>query len=274
MRRSPSVWLVLGLVASIGLGCANLTAIQEFADASADSVQYRAIVRDYVEFPKRQERYAPPKARKRLEEMGRRRAEQEPALLLQQAIVEEYMDALGTLAADEAVDYDEEIDRLAASIEKAKFGTADEAQASAAVVNLVARAATDGWRQHKLKVLIERSNAPFQTVVGALKKLTVAFDETVEQERAGARSYYTGLSMRSRDPAGRAALEEWQELRMGDIAVRQQAVRDYATILAKIAAGHQKLYEERDDLCNQDVLRQVQEYARELRATYKALKRL
>lgn len=280
MRQSQSItsriqlFLLTGLLV-LGVGCANLAAITEFADISAQSAAYTGLVTQYVEFPERQKRFQPSSQHARLEQMSRERAAQKERLLLRQALIEEYMDALGQLAADEPVKYDKEIDALGKAVADHKFAGENDAGAFGSVSKILFRAAADGWRQRKLRELIAESNSPFQDVVGALKQIVdQGFAGDTENEEIAINKYYKTLIVSSTDKAGIAALEEWRDTRLAEVRVRRHAITDYSEVLSKIASGHQTLYDRRDDLGKEEILRQMSRYAKDLRKLFDTLKNL
>lgn len=280
MRQRQSIasriplFLLTGLLV-LGVGCANLAPITEFADISAQSAAYTDLVTQYVQFPERQKRFQPSNQHARLEQMTRDRAAQRERLLLRQALIEEYMDALGQLAADESVKYDKELDALGKAVVANKFAGERDAGAFASVSKILFRAATDDWRQRKLRELITESNAPFQDVVGALKQIVdQGFAGDAETEEIAIGKHYKAIILSSKDMAGIAALEEWRDTRLAEVKGRRQAITEYSEVLSEIASGHQKLYDKRDDLGNRDLLQLMSRYAKELRRRFETLKNL
>nr|HQU28592.1 hypothetical protein [Nitrospirales bacterium] len=73
------------------------------------------------------------------------------------------------------------------------------------------------------------------------------------------------LTMESNDPAGKAALQEWQEFRMNTVNNRRASLQRYADLLQSIAAEHQQLYDQRHDLTNPNLLKQVGKQVKDLR---------
>lgn len=266
--------LLAGLMAP-GVGCANLTAIREFASISAQSAEYTTLVTQYAESPERQKRFQPSDQYKRLDQMSRDRAAQKDRLLLRHSLIEEYMDALGQLAADELVTYDKEIDALGKAVADNKFAGENDAGAFASISKILFRAAADGWRQKKLRELITGSNSSFQEVIGALKRIVdQGFAGDVENEKAAMQNYYQTLIRSSKDRAGIAALEEWRDTRLAEVGARGRAISNYSEVLSKIASGHQELYNKRDDLDNKELLRQMSRYAKDLRKLFDTIKSL
>lgn len=277
MRRGRSAQ-ALRFVAVAGLvllasGCANLTAVREFASTSSDAAQYTQLVGGYVDTPKRLMRYEPASQRPTLERQATERKAQEELLLLRQRLIQGYMNALGQLAADGLPNYDTQLDGLGKALQNAKFADAKEATALAAVSKLLATAVTDRWRQGQLVKLIEQTDEPFQVVVGALVVIVEqGFALDIGNEREAVNKYYSELQRTSRDPAGLAAIAEWREVREGQVANREVAIRNYVVVLKTIAAGHHKLYETRHDLSKVEVQAQIHDYTSRLKEAVNAIR--
>jgi hypothetical protein len=265
-----AVWVALATS-----GCANLAAIRQFAATSSDAAQYSRLVSAYVDGPARLKRYEPASAATDLDRRTAERRDQQERLLLRHKLVEEYMDALGALAADDLTTYDKDIDALGAAVRNAKFADQNEAKAFASVSKLLVTAATDRWRQRKLVSLIEEANAPFQTVMGALVTIVeTGFVTDVSIERVALGKHYGTLQRESKDPAGLAALAEWQQLREAQLDDHDAAIRNYVVVLKTIAAGHQKLYDSRHELSRVEVQREIGRYTKRLKEAFNAIKNI
>ena len=275
-RRTGAAWITaacLLVFAVQGDGCANLEAIREFAAISARSAEYTGLVDQYVDTPVRQKRFQPDDQQDRLEQMRRLRASQRERLLLRQALVAEYMDALGKLAADEIVDYDSGIDDLGRAVVANNFAGEHDADAFASLTKTLLRAATDTWRQKQLQKLITESNAPFQEVLGALKRIVDQdFAGDIENEKLAMTKHYETLIRSSNDRAGISALEEWRDARFAEADARARAISSYSQVLSTIASGHQQLYDRRDDLGSPELIRQLKLYAKDLGKLVNALR--
>ena len=271
---APRILAHLSIVFLIwGNGCANLSSIQEFASISAQSAEYTRLVDQYVESPARQKRFQPAAQNDRLDQMTRQRAAQKDRLLLRHALIAEYMNALGKLAADEVVDFDNGIEGLERAVVENKFVNEKDADAFTSVSSILLRATADSWRKKELQKLITDSNGPFQEVVGALKRIVgQEFSGDMENEKLAMRNYYETLIHSSSDKAGIAALQEWKDTRLTEADVRAQSDSNYAQVLSKIALGHQQLYDKRDDLGSQELIRQLKQYSNDLRQLVNAIK--
>lgn len=271
--RARTYLLIFFLV--LEAGCTNLTAIREFASISAQSAAYTTLTTQYVESPERQKRFQPSNQYPRLEQMSKERAAQKELLLLRHALIEEYMDALGQLAADDLVTYDKEIDAFGKAVVANKFAGEEDAGAFASIAKILFKAAADSWRQKKIQELISESNSSFQVEVGALKKIVdFGYAGDVENEKVAIQNHYKTLIRSSKDQAGIAALEEWRDTRLAEVEGRRHAISDYSVVLAKIATGHQTLYDKRGDLDNKELLRQMSRYAKDLRTLFNIIKSL
>lgn len=268
---------IIPLVVALTLaqGCANLSAIREFADVSTESAQYTRLVTDYVGSPARQKRYQPASQHELLDRIATERAAQGERLLLRHRLIEEYMDALGRLAADETVTYDKKLDALGNAVKGNRFADAKEADAFAAIAKILTKGVADHWRQKQLKELITVSNEPFQVVVDSLRVVVEnGFGGDLPNERAAIEKYCGTLIMQSSDKAGIAALREWCDLRLSVIGVRAKAIEAYTQILRKIAEGHQRLYDGRNDLSKELLLRDMNHYSKDLQKLFNTIRTL
>ena len=272
-RTGPELRLIaLACLALVASGCANLTAIREFASASSDAAQYSQLVVAYVETPTRLKRYEPPSQSPVLERQAAERKAQREQLLLRHRLIHEYMDALGQLAADGLPAYDKELDALGNAVKEAKFADQGEAAAFSAVSKILVKAVTDHWRQGKLVSLIEETDGPFQVVVGALVKVVEqGFTADVEIERVALDKYYSALQREGKDAAGLAALGEWRELREGQLKGHEATIRNYAVVLKTIAMGHHKLFESRHQLAKPEIQAEIHLHTKRLKEAFNAV---
>jgi hypothetical protein len=260
------------LVVLTGAGCANLTAIQQFAALSARTVEYRQLVQDYVTAPERLARYAPRAGARDGAQRAAERQAQESGLVQLQATLEAYMDALGRLAADETVGYQTEFTELSTAIAGAHFATPAQAGAATGLAELLTRAVTDGWRRRRLADVIGEANAPVQELIAGLRTIARAFALDLQTEQLASESYFETLQHSSRDRVALAALREWRDLHDERLAERRARVTTYEGALAQIAAGHQALFDDRTRLASADTLARIERYASELRVSYRMLR--
>jgi hypothetical protein len=185
------------------------------------------------------------------------------------------MEGLGQLAADEIVDQSEELSQLTTNLQGQAGTNPGETAAFGKMAEILTKAVSDGWRKRQLHELIERSNAPLQTILKNLKQIVVdGFGGDDQNEQFAIQSYYQTKIAQSNDPAGIAALMEWQELRAADVSDHTQTIQTYATLLDEISEGHQKLFDERKDLASAQLLQQIQQSAEELNDLLATIKKI
>lgn len=280
-QQTPAVVMKLTMLVStllfLGLtqGCVDLKAIHDFANISAESAEYTTLVDNYVDFPNRQKRYQPTERHAQLDTMAQERQAQKSALLLRHAVIEEYMEALGNLASDEIVDQSEELSQLTSSLQNQAGTSPAETEAFGEMAGILTNAISDNWRKRQLQQLIERSNGPLQTIITSLKKIMQdGFAGDDQNEQFAIQSYYRTKIAQSTDPAGIAALMEWQEQREQTVTEHARAIQTYSIVLDEISAGHQKLYDERKDLSAGKLLAQIKQSGKKLQDLYATIKKL
>lgn len=269
--------IALSAIFLLGLtqGCVDLKAIQDFANISAESAEYTALVDNYLDFPNRQKRYQPADRHARLDSMAQERMTRKTELLLRHEIIEEYMEALGELAADGIVDKSKELGQLTTTLESEVGTSPAETKAFGKIAGILTKAVSDGWRKRQLQKLIEQSNDPLQIILKSLQQIVSSgFAGDNQNEQLAMQSYYRQKIADSTDPAGIAALMEWQELRMASLADHTQTLQTYVSVIGEISEGHQKLYDERKDLAKAQLVKQIKESVKELKDLLKTIKKI
>lgn len=264
-----------------GSGCVNLEAVREFAAMSAETAAFTGLAVDYAESPLRMKRIQPEGFHADLDRNATERAAQVESLLCQQAVIEEYMVLLWQLASEEAVTFDEEIDALGERIRKT--GLADPA-ACTGIVSILATAVADGWRQKKIKELIELSNSHFQKVVAAMRQIVEqGFRGAVEDEKICFTNYFRKIILQLRDAEGAdsynaacaaaalASVTDLNERKLDLLARKRAAIDSYLQVLDTIARSHQRLFDGRSDLSDEALREFLYRHARKMR---KELKRM
>lgn len=281
--KRNSKWMML-LPTTLALlvylaGCADLKSIRKFADTSADSASYTSLSADYPQSIERQKRYQEEKYHAQLDKEFQERKAQQPALIGLHKGVEEYMHAIGALASDELVSYDKSLDSFASNIKKAKVIDDTKADAFTALTKLIAKAATDMYRQKKLQQLIEDSNKDFQIVIRAMTDIVGQdFVSSLDNEGTAADKYYKEIvTVADKTPPQQAAVElvkeKWRE-KKDEIEARKRACGLYVETLKKIGDGHQLLFDNKDKLSSKQFLDIIDSYSKDVSSLYKKIKDL
>ena len=280
--KRNSKWIMLLATTSALLvylaGCADLKSIRKFADTSADSASYTSLSADYPQSIERQKRYQEENYAQ-LDKKYQERKAQQPTLIGLHKGIEEYMHALGALASDELVSYDKSLDSFAGDIKKAKVIDDTKADAFTALTKLIAKAATDMYRQRKLQQLIEDSNKDFQIVICAMTDIVGKdFVSSLDNEGTAADKYYKEIvTVADKTPPQQAAVElvkeKWRE-KKEEIEARKRACGLYVETLKKIGDGHQLLFDNKDKLSSKQFLGIIDSYSKDVSSLYKKIKDL
>jgi CRISPR/Cas system-associated exonuclease Cas4 (RecB family) len=207
--------------------------------------------------------------------MAQERLTRKTELLLRHEVIEEYMEVLGRLAADEIVDQSEELSQLTTKLQSQAGTSPEETEAFGKIAGVLTNAIGDKWRKRQIQELIERSNGPLQTILKSLKKIVVeGFGGDDQNEQFAIQSYYQTKIAQSNDPAGIAALKEWQERREKNLVAHTQAIQAYAALLEKISEGHQKLYDGRNELAKAQLIQQIKQSVKELKNILDTIKKI
>jgi hypothetical protein len=178
-----------------------------------------------------------------------------------------YLKALSKLADKKTVVYNDDVDDLADSIEDTYPFDKRRVAAVEGVSSFLVEAAAGGWRRSELGKAIERTNDDVQ-VLTAMFRGIVEDDYTrlLDGEREAARKYFLGKVKTGGDEEPVAAVlvyDLWQK-EQAALDAKEDAARAYGKILRKIARGHQKLYDNRNDLDSKEMRKFVLEYTETL----------
>lgn len=271
--------LILWTLAALLSGCANLQAVQEFAQISSLSAGYTRLSDDYARSPLINKTYtleAESQQRAVLDAEYQQRLPQAAQLQLYHKVVSTYMAALGELAGDEVPTGAEEIDGLVDAAVKANLLNEANAAPARAIGKLLTDAALNGYRHRELRKVIADGNQPIQAVLASLVRSMQAFDASTQIERANANRYYRSLHAQAREHNREPVAAEWAWASLNAVNAqfdaRDKAIPLYIASLRHIAAAHQALYDGRDNIENQQLLADLKRYTKQIRAAYSAVR--
>lgn len=180
-------------------GCANLAAVRSFAKTSAATADYHQVVLDFESSATRRARYKPDLTNPDyVLRTPQSRADERQRFEEAQAVLVNYMNALGELAAEGQPKLSDNVKGLTAELAKAPFIATGDAKAnlttlSAAgtIVGSLANLATKGSREVQLKQLIRTNDAQVQVLTkGLAQVVAVDFVGSLDEERETADSYF------------------------------------------------------------------------------------
>ncbi|MDX6765720.1 MAG: hypothetical protein SFU85_02915 [Candidatus Methylacidiphilales bacterium] len=271
-----------GIIAFLFLflvGCADLKGIRKFADTGADSTSYNAFVTDYSGTVLRRKEYAPGKEQiESIHVEYERRIKDQKRLLELNKTVTDYMAALAALASDETIDFSAESKELGGSLEKIGYLDKKETAAATALFDLIAKAASEGYRQGKLKEIIKNSNADLQVLLGSIQQIVgTAYVQSLDSEKLALSSAYQGPSMTDLTKENAAVVLPLRSVyfsRLTKLESQKEAAIMYSQAIGIIAKAHQKLYDERNKMSLGRLSTTVEFHAKQAKALYEAAKEL
>lgn len=274
--------LALGLfVITFLTACADLTGIRQFSEVSADSASYTALSKDYVQSSERQKRFQDKTHGQELDKNSEERKKQLPIILSLHKGVQEYMLAIGALASDELVSYDKELDSLSNDIKAVKLPHLDDNSINAfsALTKLIAKAATDAYRQRQLNQIIGEANDDFQILINAMSDIVgLDYVSSLKNEEVTMDKLYKKVELESENSKSQQAsiqlLKESRDAKQDAIEAKMKSCKLYAEMLKTIGAGHKLLYDNRENLSAEQFLGTLHGYRKEIETLNNAIQEL
>ena len=265
------------VLAMAGLtGCANLEAIQQFGKLSADSAGYTKLTDDYVSTFDRRKAWtfkdnADELAKLEADAVGRR--QQGVELKVYHMAISDYMDALADLAADDVPSYDKELGGLIDQAVKLKAIDGGNAAAAKSIAGLIAEAATNFYRQRKLKEVIANANEPLQKILARMQFFVEQYERTAQTEKDAFDAYYLSLEDLAKKGNERM-FSQYAWAMNSELSPAHEekikAAKKYLETLKKIAEAHQSLFDNLSKISDKEFQSQLKKYTKAIYAAYKA----
>ena len=252
----PRRFLGLLIVALLGLAsCIDFGPVRDFAALSKQaSTGYSEIVQDMYQSCLRSAEFDPPVDGGTPETQCAEWKQVQPGLLKAESAFQDYLAAIGKLAGNESVSYDDNLDSLKQALEnttlsgKAVFDP-KQVDAATGLAGFLLKAATDAYRRRELERAFSTQNESLQTVIAALKEIVGHdYEKRLENEETAITAFQVRVQRASdQSLAAEIGRREAQE-HLWDIAKKKEAADSYIKTLDLIANGHQQLYEHKKDL--------------------------
>jgi hypothetical protein len=175
----------------------------------------------------------------------------------------DYLKTLSKLADKNIVVYDDEFDDFADALEDTYPFDDRRIEAVGSVTSFVAEAAAGAWRRRNLGKAIERTNDDIQVIAAMFEQvLSTDYKRLLEGEREAARKYYLGkVKLEGRgDPLSAVVVYDLWRKEDAAIDEKQDGAGACAGIYRRIAKGHQKLFDNREDLDSKEMRKFAVEY--------------
>lgn len=225
--------------------CVDLSEVSKFASQSTEArSSLAALVNDFKGTCERMNSFAP--AGGALQPCSKYDSISSGTLAAQDVLLK-YVGALGTLSSDKTITFEKDLSALPGQVKGAGM---DDAQVSAVttLASKLADAAISGYRRKEISRLVEDTNQNVQAVTTALIKIVgTDYEQLLSNEDAAMDSYYnTALKEEGEHHLLDSVLvKNLFHQQRTELIRRKSAADAYVTIMKHIAAGHQKLYDQR-----------------------------
>lgn len=248
--------LRFALVAALLLlasACADLTAVQDYAKASASVPGYDEATKEFGSHFTRVEVYLDEKGRKTARALAPAREQAVPALLSVHKNLQAYMLVLGKLAGAQTFNLDKQTEGLqTAVVAFPPFGlNADTANAAGTLARLVAKWALLGIQQQYVIELVTEADPSIQTVTAGMRQIIDVYRRDLANERREVEAVYAinrpfisaaySSESPSRDKLLAALSDDHFREKSAEFTARAAKLSDVDKALAKIGYGHAEL---------------------------------
>jgi hypothetical protein len=250
LRRTLPVSIIL-LLSSCGIQ--DIASVQEFASLTRKANEkYPALVADFYNSCVRTAEFDTDTIPSRQEIADRcdRFQKLQPGLLAINQVLESYIFALGSLASDQTIVFDDEFKNLSSAVGSLPSARPQQIDAVTSLINFLVSARVDNYRREELAHVIANSNNALQITLKTqkdifssdYKRLLLIESDTIDD------FYREKLLQLQNNPEKLLYVrQQWQEEK---VLVNQKlsAVNDYLQILEQVGKAHQELYDNRNRL--------------------------
>lgn len=253
-------------------GCSDLSNVQKFADTSKQAaVQFRNIESDIYQTCLRRTQYKfqeddPTSLPK--EEDVEANCIQEEKISTEMAgyhkVIENYMQTMSSLAADDLPVFDDSLDTLGSQIEALGVNKT-RVSAVNGLTKFLFNALGSNYQRRNIKTAIRDANGDVQILLASLRRIVNSnYNEMLGFEGNSLESYYECTvfqkqclidqnQVHSQDSLSIELLKEkWEKARKG-VNSKREAARSYVKIIDEISVTHQTLYENSDKLTSTEI---------------------
>jgi hypothetical protein len=256
-------------------GCASMEAVQKYAEYSQTTMEsVRPVAEDFQASCMRANSAKP------FAYISPCRAEQDAskAILMVANVLADYGAALGALAADELVSYDEEVDGLTGEIKNLKVNGVDDAKVDAIgnLAKLIAKAATSAYQQAQVKKFLNESNSSLVSATGTLADvINTHYSQAVALEISAWEDAYRRVERAARDSHplewGAYSKAQWQA--RAELLEKLNAAKNLSQSIKEIGDTHTKLKNDANDLTGEEVAAMVKAYVNDATPVIKEAKK-
>lgn len=242
-RRAVSVAALLAVA-----GCANLTAVSNFAKLGSDVTSSTAAMDTYPAAVQEQARMASPAELAARKTQAAGATDETRVADLGMKTLSLYLATLSQLADNTLIAVKPAASSIDASLKSLHAIKASIADPATSLITLLLTAPLDVWRREAVGNLIDRANQPVQSLGNALADFARATALIYDQDISSADIYYRNLGAKTNDAAVRELLDEWRLRQIADYAKARDQAKAAEVTLRKIVQAQAELQAHRNDL--------------------------
>jgi hypothetical protein len=266
--------LVLGGCASTGQ--VSLAEVRQFADASARLGGYAELSRRYRDTYEREQPYLSPAADRIAKENDARRSAVYDDFVSIQKTVVLYMQTLSVLAGDARYDLSNRIDDLGNGLKANAESGLQQRQIAAytGLTRLLTRVIASGYQNRSVETMVRDGDADVQVLLEAMSALTRLYAKTNDNEKKTVLGIFDVEIPFSTKTSDRMLVTLAKVHYLNKSTEYKLVDKRYDLALqglSKVAAGHQKLRENINNLHGDEVRKMLATYARDLTSLRDAL---
>jgi hypothetical protein len=252
--------IVYIIIITIFSGCISIQPVQEFSSYSRATFNCVNIVaKDYHYSCIRSNSYKP--IDHHLSCVSEKEASD--AILKIASILDAYSAALGSLASDELVNYNDDITKFTDELKKLPITKNIEEKKLDSIGNLaalIANAATFAYQQKKLTEFIKKSNESVLNVTSILSDIIENnYSQAIKIELSSWRVAYRRVERKEREsrPLEWEKYSKEQMTQYANLTMKLSSAKELALCIRKIGETHDKLKQDSDNLSGKEVISYV-----------------
>lgn len=254
-------------------GCASMEAVQKYASSTQSTIEsVKPVAKDFYASCRRTNSFKPLSSHSECE------TEQKASKAILQVanVLDEYAVALGSLAADELVSYDTDINVMTKEIKdlKVKGLEDDKVDAIGGLAKFIAKAATTAYQQKQVAQFIKESNDSVMNVSKALADIIEEnYSQAITLEISAWEDRYKIVEKvaRTEKPLEWETYSKAQWKDRVELEAKLNAVKNLSKNIREIGATHAKLKKDADKLTSKEVAAFVQNFIKEAKPVIKEI---
>lgn len=267
--------LSLLIITNMLTGCVSMEAIQDYSSQSHETIQStNLLAKDFYTSCTRTNNYKPYK----LISECQVEKDASTSIIKVASTLDAYSLALGSISSDELIDYSADTAKLTTEIKSLKG--ADKKQliedqkidSIEKLANIIAKAATDAYRQKETVKLIKSSNKTVGEVSNTLAELIDEhYTEAIKLEISAWEKSYQKIEVteRSKKPLEWEKYSESQWKKRSNLELKLSSAKSLSKSIRSIGTTHDKLYKDAENITGEEVQASVRAFINEAKPAIK-----